>query len=176
MAASNALIGVAIAAYYPNVTLSASYGFSANMLGQLFNAASTLWAFGASASETVIDFGARDAATDEARANFDGSVAFYRQTVLTAFQNVEDNLAAQRILVDQEKAQTVATADARKSEEVAVNQYKEGIVPYNNVLSAQVIRLADEQASLTVLGNRLSASVALVEALGGGWSVKQLPQ
>jgi NodT family efflux transporter outer membrane factor (OMF) lipoprotein len=99
MASANALIGVAEAAYYPDVTLSASYGFSATSLGSLFNAASSLWSFGASASETLIDFGARDAATDEDRANFDGSVAFYRQTVLTAFQNVEDNLAAQRILV-----------------------------------------------------------------------------
>jgi NodT family efflux transporter outer membrane factor (OMF) lipoprotein len=176
MAAANAEIGVAEAAYYPNLTLSASYGFGANAVSALFQSASTLWSFGAQGSETVIDFGARDAATEEARANFDGSVATYRQTVLTAFQNVEDNLAAQRILVEQEKAQTIATEDARKSEQVVVNQYKEGIVPYNNVLSAQITRLSNEESSLTVLGSRLSASVALVEALGGGWNFKQLPE
>ena len=176
MASANALIGVAEAAYYPDVTLSASYGFGASSLGHLFDAAATLWSFGASASETVIDFGARDAATEEARATFDSTVANYRQVTLTAFQNVEDNLVAQRILVDQEKAQNIATADARKSEEVALNQYKEGIIPYNNVLTTQVTRLADEEASLTVLGDRLSASVALIEALGGGWTVAQLPK
>jgi NodT family efflux transporter outer membrane factor (OMF) lipoprotein len=175
MAAANAQIGVAIAAYYPSLTLSASYGVGATAVNTLFNAASALWSFGASASETAIDFGARDAATDEARANFDASVAFYRQTVLTAFQNVEDNLAAQRILTQQEKAQNLATADARKSEQVALNQYKEGIVPYNNVLIAQVTRLSNEQTALTIRGNRLAASVALIEALGGGWDAAQLP-
>ncbi|MDR3450281.1 MAG: TolC family protein, partial [Alphaproteobacteria bacterium] len=144
-------------------------------VGNLFAAASTLWSFGASASEMLIDFGARDAASDEARATYDKAVAFYRQTTLTAFQNVEDNLAAQRILMDQEKAQNLATADARKSEQVTLNQYKEGIVPYNNVLTAQITRLQAEQASLTVLSDRLAASVALIEALGGGWDAAQLP-
>jgi NodT family efflux transporter outer membrane factor (OMF) lipoprotein len=175
MAAANAEIGVAVAAYYPDISLSASYGFGANQLGQLFNAASTLWSFGASASETLIDFGARDAATEEARATYDASVAGYRQTVLTAFQNVEDNLAAQRILIAQEKAQTIATKDAKKSTQVTLNQYKEGIVPYNNVLTAQITQLQDEQASLTVRSSRLAASVALIEALGGGWDASQLP-
>ncbi|MDR3424856.1 MAG: efflux transporter outer membrane subunit [Alphaproteobacteria bacterium] len=174
MAAANAQIGVAVAAYYPDLTLSASYGFTSNVLNNLFNAASSLWSFGGSASETLIDFGARDAATEEARANFDASTASYRQTVLTAFQNVEDNLAAQRILADQEKAQTAATSSARKSEQVTVNQYKQGIVPYNAVLSAQITRLNDEQSSLTVQSNRLAASVSLIEALGGGWDAKQL--
>jgi NodT family efflux transporter outer membrane factor (OMF) lipoprotein len=174
MAASNALIGVAESAYYPDLSLSASYGFGAAALGNLFSASSVLWSFGASASETLIDFGAREAATREARANFDQTVAAYRQTVLTAFQNVEDNLVAQRILIDQEKAQNQATADAKKSEQVSLNQYKEGIVPYNTVLSAQVTTLANEQASLTIRGNRLSASVALIEALGGGWDASQL--
>jgi len=176
MAAANAQIGVAVAAYYPDLTLSASYGFGASQLGPLFNAANILWSFGGSASETLIDFGARDAATEEARANFDASVAAYRQTVLSAFQNVEDNLAAQRILADQERAQNTATDSARKNEQVSANQYKEGIIPYNTLLSAQLIRLADEEQSLTVTGNRLAASVALIEALGGGWDTKQLPK
>jgi NodT family efflux transporter outer membrane factor (OMF) lipoprotein len=175
MASANAQIGVAEAAYYPQLTLSASYGFGANELGHLFNAASTLWSFGASASETLIDFGARDAATDEARANYDAAVAGYRQTVLTAFQNVEDNLSAQRILIMQEKAQTIATNDAHKSTQVSLNQYRAGIIPYNTVLTAQVTQLQDEQASLTVRSSRLAASVALIEALGGGWKDTDLP-
>jgi len=170
MAAANARIGIAQAAYYPDLTLSASYGFSANVIDNLFKSASSLWSVGAAASDTLIDFGARAAATDEARALYDQSVATYRQTVLTAFQNVEDNLAAQRILIDQEKAQNAATKDARKSEQVALNQYKEGIVPYNNVLSAQIIRLSNEQTSLTLQNNRLAASIALIEGLGGGWN------
>ena len=174
MAAANAGIGVAEAAYYPDLTLSASYGFSTTVLDKLLKAASTVWSFGALVSGTLIDFGARDAATEEARATFDVSVATYRQTVLTTFQNVEDNLAAQRILVDQEKAQSQATASARKNEQVSINQYKQGIVPYNSVLLAQITRLTDEQASLSVLGNRLAASVALIEALGGGWDAGRL--
>jgi outer membrane protein TolC len=124
----------------------------------------------------LVDFGARSAATEEARATFDQSVATYRQTVLTAFQAVEDNLVAQRVLINQEKAQNAATSDARKAEQIALNQYKEGIIPYNTVLTTQLTRLSDEQASLTVQGNRLSASVALIEALGGGWDVSQLPK
>ena len=176
MAAANAQIGVAEAAYYPDLTLSASYGFSANVLDNLFKSASSLWSVGAAASDTLLDFGARDAATDEAKANYDKSIATYRQTVLTAFQNVEDNLAAQRILIDQEKAQTAATTDARKSEQVSLNQYKAGIIPYNTVLSAQVTRLSSEQASLTVRNSRLAASVALIEALGGGWNKTQVSE
>ena len=174
MASANAQIGVAIAAYYPDLTLSASYGVGASTLKNLFQAASTLWSMGAAASDPLIDFGARGAATDEAKANYDKSVAAYRQTVLTAFQNVEDNLAAERILFDQAQAQFAATVDARKSEQIALNQYKEGIVPYNNVLSAQVTRLTSEQATLTLQNDRLAASVALIEALGGGWKKEQL--
>ncbi len=176
MAEANAQIGIAEAAYYPELTLSASYGFSSTILDNLLKSASSLWSVGAAASDTLIDFGARDATTDEAKANYDKSVATYRQTVLTAFQNVEDNLVAQRILIDQEKAQNTATATASKAEQVAVNQYKAGIIPYNTVLSAQVTRLSSEQLSLTVLKSRLSASVALIEALGGGWNKTQLSQ
>ena len=176
MAAANAEIGVAEAAYFPDISLSASYGFSASTLDKLFRAANLLWSFGASGSEVLVDFGVRDAATQEARATFDQSVAFYRQTVLTAFQNVEDNLAAQRILLDQEKAQNAATDNAQKTETIALNQYKQGTIPYNSVLTAQITRLKTEQSSLTVRGDRLAASVALIEALGGGWDTGQLPQ
>ena len=176
MASANAQIGVAEAAYYPNLTLSGSYGFSATALDNLVKAASALWSFGTSASETLIDFGFREAATEEARANFDATVAAYRQTVLTAFQNVEDNLVAQRILIDQEKSQTAATDSARKNEQVSLNQYKEGIIPYNTLLSAQITRMNDEQLSLSVRNNRLAASVSLIEALGGGWTKAQLPK
>ena len=170
MAAANANIGVAVAAWYPDLTLSASYGYAAPTLDKLINATNSLWSFGPSIATTVLDFGARSAAEDVAKATYDQAVTTYRQTVLSAFQNVEDNLAAQRILAEQEKAQSAATAAAQHSEQVALNQYKEGIVPYTNVLTAQITRLSAEQASLTLLNSRLAASVSLIEALGGGWS------
>ena len=170
MAAANANIGVAVAAWYPDLTLSASYGYAAPTLDKLINATNSLWSFGPSIATTVLDFGARSAAEDVAKATYDQAVTTYRQTVLSAFQNIEDNLAAQRILAEQEKAQSAATAAAQHSEQVALNQYKEGIVPYTNVLTAQITRLSAEQASLTLLNSRLAASVSLIEALGGGWS------
>ncbi len=174
MAAANAQIGVAIAGYYPDISLSAGYGFSAGGLDSLLKAASAVWSFGAAAAGTLIDFGAREGATEEARAFYDAAVAAYRQTVLTAFQNVEDNLSAQRILIDQEKAQNAATDSARKNEQVSLNQYKEGVIPYNNLLQAQILRMNAEQQALSVRASRLSASVALIQALGGGWDVKQM--
>ncbi len=169
MAAANAQIGIAVGGYFPDLVLSGAYGFSASALDNLLKAASAVWSLGATATGSLLDFGAREGATDEARAIYDSSVAAYRQAVLTAFQGVEDNLAAQRILFDQEKAQNSATESARKNEQVSLNQYKEGIIPYNTLLTAQILRMNNEQQSLVILGNRLAASVALIEALGGGW-------
>jgi NodT family efflux transporter outer membrane factor (OMF) lipoprotein len=174
MAAANANIGVAEAAWYPELSLSAVAGFTSPILARLFQSSNSMWSFGPSVSETLIDFGAREALVAQAEANYDQTVATYRQTVLTGFQQVEDNLIALRILADQARAEDLAVNDARKSEAIALNQYKQGIVPYNNVLTAQITRLSNEQAALTVLGNRLSASVALVEALGGGWDAASL--
>ena len=175
MKAANAEIGVQTAAYYPNITLDASFGYQSAVLGGLIQASNSLWSFGPSISETVFDAGARDAAVEEARAAYDQAVANYRQTVLTSFQQVEDNLAALRILADQAKMEDKAVNDAKESESLTLNQYKEGIVPYINVLSAETINLSNQQTALSIQQTRLEASVALIQALGGGWDTSQLP-
>jgi NodT family efflux transporter outer membrane factor (OMF) lipoprotein len=174
--AANADIGVATAAWFPALTLSGSYGYMSMILGKLVQASTSLWSFGPSIAETIFDAGAREDAVEQARATFDQSVAAYRQAALTGFQQVEDNLATLRVLADEAKAENAAVADARKSEQLALNQYKEGVVPYNNVLIAETTRLSNEQTALNVQKSRLEASVALIQALGGGWDVAQLRQ
>lgn len=173
MAAANAEVGVAESAWFPSLTLAGSYGYAGNMLGHLIQASTSLWSFGPTIAETIFDAGAREAAVEKAGSVYEESVANYRQTVLTAFQQVEDNLSALRVLSDQEKAEKAAVDDARKSQQVVLNQYKEGIVPFNNVLVAETTRLSNEQAALTVQKSRFEASVALIQALGGGWDVEE---
>jgi NodT family efflux transporter outer membrane factor (OMF) lipoprotein len=175
VAAANAQIGVAIAAYYPDLTLSASYGYLSNKLANLIQASNNLWSLGPQFAETVLDWGARSAQVDAARASYDQSVASYRQTVLAAFQQVEDELAALRILAEQAKAQAVAVKSAKEAERLIFNQYKAGTVDYTSVVTAQVAALSNEEAELTIRQNRLVASVTLIEALGGGWAASQLP-
>jgi NodT family efflux transporter outer membrane factor (OMF) lipoprotein len=174
MAAANAQIGVAIAAYYPDLTLSGTYGFSNTMLGQLLRTSSAIWAFGPQLAGTLLDFGARSAQVDFARAGFDLTVADYRQTVLASFQQVEDQLAALRILALQAQVQDTAVRLAEEAERLTLNQYKAGTVSYTNVITAQTTALADKQTALGVQQGRLVASVTLIEALGGGWSTAQL--
>ncbi|WP_420997858.1 efflux transporter outer membrane subunit [Cupriavidus sp. 30B13] len=176
VAASNAQIGVALSAYYPDITLSASFGFAATALGSLLQASNSLWSLGPSVTQTLFDGGARRAQVDEARAAYDQSVANYRQAVLSAFQQVEDQLAALRILEQQLDAQNQAVRLAQRAVQLTINQYQAGTVPYTSVVTAQATALADEQAALTIRENRLVASVALIEALGGGWNVAQLPE
>ncbi len=175
VAAANAQIGVAIAAYYPDLTLSASYGYLSNKLANLIQASNNLWSLGPQLAETVLDWGARSAQVDAARASYDQSVATYRQTVLAAFQQVEDELAALRILAEQAKAQAVAVKSAKEAERLIFNQYKAGTIDYTSVVTAQVAALSNEEAELTIRQNRLVASVTLIEALGGGWAASQLP-
>ncbi len=174
-AAANAQIGVAVAAYYPDITLSASYGFTSSAIDNLIRAANKVWSFGPSLSETVFDGGLRGAQVEAARATFDQSVATYRQTVLAAFQQVEDELAALRILERQDAAQAIAVRDAQEAERLELNQYIAGTVDYTSVVTAQTAALGDEESALTIRENRLVASVSLIEALGGGWSVDQPP-
>jgi NodT family efflux transporter outer membrane factor (OMF) lipoprotein len=174
VAAANAQIGVAEAAWFPDLTLSGSYGYTSAVIGKLVQASTSLWSFGPSVAETIFDAGAREAAVEQAQATFDQSVATYRQTTLTAFQQVEDNLSALRILADEAKAQDATVTDARKAEQLTLNQYKQGIVPFNNVLTAETTRLANEQTALSVHKSRLEDSVALIQALGGGWDAGQL--
>ena len=175
MQEENALIGVAISAYYPDVTLSALFGFAGNPLSQLFTVANQVWSIGASASETVFDAGARSAAVDVARATYDQFVADYRQTVLSAFQQVEDELVALRVLEQQATAEALAVASARHAVEVTLNQYLAGTVAYTSVITEQTLALGDEQTALSIQQSRLVASVTLIEALGGGWQAGDVP-
>jgi NodT family efflux transporter outer membrane factor (OMF) lipoprotein len=175
VAAANAQIGVAEAAFYPSVTLTASLGLESSSLAKLATAASRFWSVGASISETVFDGGLRRAQTDFARAAYDASVATYRQTVLTAFQGVEDNLAALRILEDESKVQGEAVKAAGRTVFLTMNQYQAGTVSYLNVITAQTIALNDELTAIQILGQRMTAAVLLVQALGGGWNASNLP-
>jgi len=175
MQEENALIGVQVAAFYPDISLSTLGGFAGNPLSQLFTTANSLWSLGASASETLFAGGARTAAVQAARAVYDQSVANYRQTVLTAFQQVEDEVASLRILEQQEQAETIAVASAQKAVNVLFNQYRSGTVAYTAVITEQEILLGDQQTALSVQQSRLVASVALVGALGGGWHTGDLP-
>jgi NodT family efflux transporter outer membrane factor (OMF) lipoprotein len=174
VAAANAQIGVAEAAYYPTVTLSGSAGFLDTTLSSLFSWPSRVWAVGAAIAETVFEGGLRRAQSAEARAAYDGTVASYRQTVLTGFQEVEDNLAALRILQDEAQVQDEAVKAARESVALTTNQYKAGTVSYLNVIVVQAVALANESNALAIRGRRIAASVLLIEALGGGWNAPSL--
>jgi NodT family efflux transporter outer membrane factor (OMF) lipoprotein len=170
VAAANAQIGVAVAAYYPAVTLSASGGFESTSLSKWLTWPSRFWSVGPGISETVFDGGLRRAQTAAARAAYDATVASYRQTVLTGFQEVEDNLAALRILQDEAQVQDEAVKAAQQTVTVTTNQYKSGTVSYLNVIVAQAAALNSEITSLNILGRRMAAAVLLVKALGGDWN------
>ncbi len=175
MQEENALIGVQVAAFYPDISLSALGGFVGNPLSQLFTVANRVWSLGASASETLFSGGARTAAVAAARATYDQAVATYRQTVLVAFQQVEDALSNLRILEQQAAAEAIAVQSARQAVQATLNGYLAGTVAYTSVITEQTTLFADEQAALAIQQSRLVASVALVEALGGGWSTTALP-
>jgi len=175
VAAANAQIGVAIAAFYPSITLSASAGFESSGLAQWLTWPSRFWSVGPGISQTVFDGGLRRAQTAEARAAHEASVANYRQTVLGAFQGVEDNLAALRILEDESRVQAQAVAAAQRSLALTTAQYRAGTVSYLNVVTTQTIALTNEVTAVQILGRRLTASVLLVQALGGGWRDSDLP-
>jgi NodT family efflux transporter outer membrane factor (OMF) lipoprotein len=177
MAAANAQIGVAVAAYFPNLSLSGSAGYeNVGFIRQLVESRNTIWAVGPQLAETLFDGGLRRAQTAQARAAYDASVDNYRQTVLTSLQQVEDNLVALRVLEHQAAIEDQTVAAAKEAERLTLNQYKAGTVPYTSVITAQTTTLASEQTALTVLLNRLSASVALVQAIGGGWTATSLPR
>ena len=176
VASANALIGVAEAAWFPSLTLTGSYGFSSSVLPGLLKAGNSLWSFGPSLAENVFNGGATLAQTREARANYDGAVATYRQTVLSAFQAVEDDLATLRVLEQQGQLQESAVKDARLSEQLTLNQYKSGIVAYSSVITVQTTRLVDEISLLSIESQRLVSSVDLISQVGGGWDAAQLNQ
>ena len=176
MAAANAQIGIAISAYFPDLTLNGSFGYASSVVSGLVKAPDNLWSFGGSASDTLLDFGARPAQVRQARAAYEAAVANYRQTVLAAFQQVEDELAALRILEQQVQVQEETVKSANLAVQLTLNQYKAGTVAYTAVITAQTIALADAQTLLNIRQSRLTASVALVEALGGGWRAASLGQ
>jgi outer membrane protein TolC len=174
LAAANAQIGIAVAAYYPNITLSATGGFESGSLASWLQIPSLFWSLGASALETLFDAGRRHALTDQARDLYEGQVATYRQSVLAAFQEVEDNLSALRILADEAEAQAAAVESARQSLALSNKRYKGGVTTYLEVLTAQTIQLSNERTQADVATRRFTASVQLMRALGGGWTSEQL--
>jgi NodT family efflux transporter outer membrane factor (OMF) lipoprotein len=175
MQEQNALIGVQIAAYYPDISLSALGGWAGSPLSQLFTAGNRVWSLGAAASEPLFEGGARAAAVEAARATYDASVANYRQTVLTGFQQVEDALSSLRILEQQSKAEAIAVQSARRAVQATLNNYLAGTVAYTSVVTEQTLLLGDQQTALGIQQSRLVASVSLIAALGGGWSSTDLP-
>jgi len=173
-AAANAQIGVAQAAFYPSLTLSAAGGYRSTSFANWLSAPSQFWSLGAALAQNLFDGGLRRAVSDQAIAAYDGQVAQYRQTVLTGFQEVEDNLSALRILEEEAGYQDAAARGARQSVDLTTNQYKAGIVSYLNVIAAQTIALNNERTAVNVQGRRLLASVQLVRAIGGGWDARSL--
>ncbi len=175
MAAANAQIGIAKAAYFPSLSLSASGGLQSTSLGDLLSAPSRFWSLGPALAQSVFDGGLRRAQTGQAVAAYDATVADYRQTVLTGFKEVEDNLAALRILEQEAAIQDEAVQNARQSVALTTNQYKAGIVSYLSVVTVQATALANERTAVDILNRRLAASVLLITALGGGWRADELP-
>ncbi len=169
-AAANAQIGVAKAAYYPLATLSASGGDSLSSFGRYFTVPGRVWTLGASLSQTLFDGGARGARTDQAVANYDASVANYRQTVLSGFTEVEDNLAALRVLEAEQGTDDDAVKASQEAERIALSQYRAGTTTYLSVITAENTALSNERIAVQLRGRRFAASVILIRAIGGGWN------
>jgi NodT family efflux transporter outer membrane factor (OMF) lipoprotein len=176
VAGANDQIGIARAAYFPTVLLSASAGLLGDSITNWFTWPSRFWAVGPSMAETLFDGGRRRATSTAARANYDATVANYRGSALTAFQQVEDNLAALRILSQEAQEQKEATASAEESLQIFTDRYIGGRDPYLQVLTAQTIALQNERNDVDILRRRMDASVLLIKALGGGWTVSELPK
>jgi NodT family efflux transporter outer membrane factor (OMF) lipoprotein len=175
MASANAQIGVAKAAYYPTISLGATGGFESGVITTLISGPSALWSAGGSAIAPIFDAGRRKANVDQAIAAYDQNVANYRETVLTGFQQVEDNLAALRILEHEALVQENAVVAAQKYLELANSRYTGGVTSYLEVTTAQSAALSDELTAVNILGRRMVDAVTLVQALGGGWDRSSLP-
>ena len=176
VASANEQIGIAQAAFFPSLLLTATGGFESRNISQWFSWPSRFWSLGPQFAETIFDAGKRKAQVDLQRAAYDGTVATYRQTVLTAFQQIEDEMAALRILEQEAQAQDAAVKAAEQSLGIVTEQYKAGTSDYLNVITTQTIALTDERTAVDILTRRLTASVLLIEALGGGWDSSQLPK
>lgn len=176
VAAANEEIGIARSAYYPNFSLTGIGGVDSGHPGDWFTGPSTFWSVGLSAADTLLDWGQRHALNTMAQANYDSTVANYRQTVLTAYQEVEDNLVALHILERETQTQDRAVASAQQQMGIAMKLYKRGLDPYLNVIQAQSVVLSSQLTSANLVTRRMTASVLLVKALGGGWDRTQLPK
>ena len=174
MQEENALIGVAIGAYFPTINLTALGGYVGNPLSSLFNVGNRIWSLGATANDTLFQGGSQVAAVANAQATYDQYVANYRQTVLTAFQSVEDSLLALRVLQQESEYQTQAVKYAQTAADVALNQFNAGTVAYTTVITDIQTLVGDQEALLTIRQNQLVADVTLIEALGGGWDTSKL--
>lgn len=175
VAAANEQIGIAIAAFYPTLTLGASAGLQSSSFTTLFRWPSRFWSVGPALAQTLFDAGRRRAVVAGARAAYDVTVADYRQTVLTAFQQVEDNLSALRILAEEADVEARAVRAAAQSLNISTIQYKGGVVSYLQVITTQTVALQNQRAAVDILTRRVVASVALIQALGGGWDTSQVP-
>src|SRR6201987_2131883 len=175
VASANAQVGLAKTAYYPLVNILGSGGFESGTITTLLQGPSALWSVGASAAATIFDGGRRHAMNHEARATYDSSVASYRQTVLSAFQQVEDNLAALRVLEQEAGVQATAVQSAQRSLDLSDARYEGGVTSYLEVITAQNAALSDEVTAVNILGRRMASAVLLIEALGGGWDRSSLP-
>ena len=175
VASANAQIGLAKTAYYPSLNILGAGGFESGNITTLLQGPSALWSIGASSLMTVFDVGRRRALNDEAKASYDSTVASYREAVLAAFQQVEDNLAALRILEQEAEVQAVAVQAAQRSLDLSNTRYEGGVTSYLEVITAQNAALADEVTAVNILGRRMANAVLLIEALGGGWDRSSLP-
>jgi NodT family efflux transporter outer membrane factor (OMF) lipoprotein len=176
VAEANDQIGIARAAFFPTLVLGATGGFEGTSITNWLNWPSRMWAVGPQMSQTIFDAGRRRAVSESATANYDGTVAAYRQTTLTAFQEVEDNLAALRILEKEAQQQQHATASAKESLQLFTDRYEGGVDNYLQVITAQTVALTNERNEIDITRRRMDASVLLVKAIGGGWDVTQLPR
>jgi NodT family efflux transporter outer membrane factor (OMF) lipoprotein len=176
VAEANDQIGIARAAFFPTLILGASGGFTGTTITNWLTWPSRMWAVGPQLSQTIFDAGRRRAVSESATANYDGTVASYRQTTLTAFQGVEDNLAALRILETEAQQQQQATASAADTLQLFTNRYVGGVDNYLQVITAQTVLLTNQRNDIDINRRRMDASVLLVKAIGGGWDTTQLPR
>jgi NodT family efflux transporter outer membrane factor (OMF) lipoprotein len=176
VAEANAQVGIAHAAFFPQILLGAALGLQGQSITDWFNWPSRFWSVGPSVLQTVFDGGRRRATQQSSEFNFDATVAAYRQSALDAFQQVEDNLAALRVLEKETQTQKAAVTASERSLELSTNRYTGGLVTYLEVVTAQGAALANERAAVDILRRRMDASVLLVKALGGGWDTSKLPQ
>jgi NodT family efflux transporter outer membrane factor (OMF) lipoprotein len=175
-AAANAKIGIQVAAYYPTLTLSGAGGYEGSPLSQLISRPFEFWTLGAQAADTLLDWGQRHDLVLSAKATYEATAENYKQTVLTAFQQVEDNLAEIRILGQEALVERDAVDEAAQASKIALNEYNAGTVDFTTVVAAQVTELTNRETALGIIQNQLTSSVALIQALGGGWTVDDLPR